>query len=201
MIIGIDEAGRGALAGPVVAGAAAFKEALTEENCPVFSLIKDSKKLTDAQRRTAFAWLSENVWFGVGSVAAPVIDKIGIKPANEKAMNQALQNLRSTLISPEVDLEILVDGRNGFEFPYPSEDVVKGDEKILEISAASIIAKVTRDDYMINVAQKFTTFGFEKHKGYGAATHYELLDNGVYCQEHRQSYEPLKTWLNQGRLF
>jgi len=201
MIIGIDEAGRGALAGPVVAGAATFKEALTEENCPVFSLIKDSKKLTDAQRRKAFVWLIENVWFGVGSASVSVIDEIGIKPANEKAMNQAFESLRATKSQTTIDFEILVDGRDKFQFPYPSQDIVKGDEKVLEISAASIIAKVTRDDYMVHVAQKFPDFGFEKHKGYGAAAHYKLLNDGVYCEEHRQSYDPLKTWLCQGRLF
>ncbi len=189
------------MAGPVVAGAAAFKEALSEENCPVFSLIKDSKKLTDKQRRKAFLWLSENVWFGVSLVPAAVIDEMGIKPANEKAMNQAFENLRSAKQQTTIDFEILVDGRDNFKFPYPSEDIVKGDEKVLEISAASILAKVTRDDYMIAAADKFPNFDFEKHKGYGASAHYKLLNDGVYCEEHRQSYDPLRTWLIQGRLF
>jgi len=201
MIIGIDEAGRGALAGPVVAGAAAFLKTPTAKNCPVFNLIKDSKKLSDAQRRQAFTWLQKNVIFGVSLVAASVIDEIGIKPANERAMNQALENLRSTMPHPKVDLEILVDGRDNFQFPLPSTDIIKGDEKILEISAASIIAKVTRDDYMLKAAQAFPAFGFESHKGYGAAAHYQLLEQGIHCEEHRQSYDPLKTWLTQGSLF
>ncbi len=206
MIIGIDEAGRGALAGPVVAGAVAFKEELTNLNCAVFPLIKDSKKLTDEQRRMAFEWLIENVFWGVSLVSATIIDEIGIKPANEMAMNQAVEDLRAKLPRNKTGLatthiQLQVDGRDKFKFPYPSKDIVKGDEKVLKISAASIIAKVTRDDYMIAAATKFPAFSFETHKGYGAAAHLALLNEGVYCDEHRQSYEPLKKWLHQARLF
>jgi ribonuclease HII len=206
MIIGIDEAGRGALAGPVVAGAVAFKEELTPSNCEVFALIKDSKKLTDEQRREAYAWLVDNVFWGVALVSAALIDEMGIKPANESAMNQAVENLRADLPKNKTGMatthiQLQVDGRDKFKFPYPSKDIVKGDEKVLKISAASIIAKVTRDDYMIDAATKFPEFSFETHKGYGAATHLELLNKGVYCDEHRQKFQPLKTWLNQGKLF
>jgi ribonuclease HII len=206
MIIGIDEAGRGALAGPVVAGAVAFKEVITSDNCAVFSLIKDSKSLSDAQRREAYAWLTQQAFCGVALVSATIIDEIGIKPANELAMNQAVENLRDGLPKNKSGvatshIQLQVDGRDKFKFPYPSKDIVKGDEKVLKISAASIMAKVTRDDYMIAAAAKFPDFSFETHKGYGAAEHYKLLDNGQYCDEHRQSYQPLKTWLNQSRLF
>jgi len=206
MIIGIDEAGRGALAGPVVAGAVAFKENLTPENCEVFALIKDSKKLTDPQRRQAYQWLTENSFWGAALVSAVLIDEMGIKPANEMAMNQAVENLRNNLPKnksgiPTTHIQLQVDGRDKFKFPYPSEDIVKGDEKVLKISAASIIAKVTRDDYMIEAAKKSTEVSFETHKGYGAAEHLKLLNEGVHCDEHRQSYEPLKKWLNQAKLF
>lgn len=206
MIIGIDEAGRGALAGPVVAGAVAFKEELTTLNCIVFSLIKDSKKLTDEQRREAYAWLTENAFWGVALVSAAIIDDIGIKPANETAMNQAVENLRADLPKNKTGvatthIQLQVDGRDKFQFPYPSKDIVKGDEKVLKISAASIIAKVTRDDYMIAAAKKFPEFSFETHKGYGAASHLELLNKGDHCEEHRVSFQPLKKWLNQGKLF
>ena len=206
MIIGKDEAGRGALAGPVVAGAVAFKEEITAANCIVFPLIKDSKSLTDEQRREAFDWLKENTFWGVAVVSAAVIDDIGIKPANETAMNQAVENLRAALPKNKTGIatthiQLQVDGRDKFKFPYPSKDIVKGDEKVLKISAASIIAKVTRDDYMIEAATKFPEFSFETHKGYGAAPHLALLNEGVYCDEHRRSYQPLKKWLNQGKLF
>jgi len=202
MIIGIDEAGRGALAGPVVAGAACFVVPLSVKNCSVLSLITDSKKLTDTQRREVESWLKENIIYGVGVVSAAQIDELGIKPANELAMNQALGKVLDQLTSEQKkDLQLQIDGRDKFKFPLPSEDIVKGDEKVLEISAASIMAKVTRDDYMIALAKTEPQFGFETHKGYGATSHYKLLDEGIYCAEHRKSYDPLKTWLNQGRLF
>lgn len=202
MIIGIDEAGRGALAGPVVAGAVCVAQSLSTANCSALNLITDSKKLTDAQRRQAFDWLEQNVIFGVGVVGAKTIDEIGIKPANELAMNSALAGVLDKLKSSEKkDIQLQIDGRDNFNFPHPSEDIVKGDEKVLEISAASIIAKVTRDDLMIELDERYPEFGFAGHKGYGAETHYKLLDQGIYCAEHRKSYDPLKTWLNQGRLF
>jgi len=200
MIIGIDEAGRGALAGPVVAGAVGFSQTLSAQNCEVFKLIKDSKKLSDAQRREAYDWLIHHVPFGVGIASSEQIDVLGIKPANEQAMNLALESLlqKNTKID---DIELQIDGRDKFKFPYPSEDIVKGDEKVLQISAASIIAKVTRDDLMIELDKQYPEFGFASHKGYGAAEHYSLLEQGIHCLQHRKSYDPLKTWLNQGRLF
>lgn len=210
MIIGLDEAGRGALAGPVVAGAVLeiTNDELRMTSDGVFDLIKDSKKLTDSQRRQAYDWLLKHVRYGVGVVSAKEIDELGIKPATEKAMNLALSELlsKNPLPAPpsgrgDKGVKLLVDGRDGFSFPYLSEDIVKGDEKILEISAASIIAKVTRDDYMIKLDTQYPQFGFAGHKGYGAAHHYQLLDQGQYCPEHRTTYDPLKTWLNQGRLF
>ncbi len=195
IIAGVDEAGRGALAGPVVAGAVCFSEPLTAENCPVFGLIKDSKSLTEKQRAAAYEWLTSHVDFGVGISSASVIDEVGIRLANEQAMNQAVQALKQT---PE---KLMIDGRDKFKFSIQSEDVVKGDEKILEISAASIIAKVSRDRYMVELNQKYPEFKFAENKGYGAKTHYDLLDQGIFCEEHRKTYDPLKTWLNQGRLF
>ncbi len=195
LVAGVDEAGRGALAGPVVAGAVLLEPDLDMENCPVFSLINDSKKLTDIQRREVFEWLQRNVIFGLGILQAEEIDAIGIKKATEKAMNIAVEALS---VRPE---KLLVDGRDKFQFAIPSEDIVKGDEKELSISAASIIAKVTRDNFMLEMDHQYPQFGFAAHKGYGAKKHCELLDQGVYCLEHRKTYDPLKTWLNQGRLF
>lgn len=218
MIIGIDEAGRGALAGPVVAGAVLMGDVeCVMQDDGIFALIKDSKKLTDAQRRQVYAWLKANTYWGVGVVSAQKIDEIGIKLATEKAMNEALRQVIRPLgtqgdssgrgsppptpPSGMEEIRLLIDGRDGFRFPYRSEDIVKGDEKILEISAASVIAKVTRDDYMMKLDAQYPGFGFSGHKGYGAAEHYKQLDQGIYCPQHRKSYDPLKTWLNQGRLF
>ncbi len=185
---GVDEAGRGALAGPVVAAAVI-------DSSKFLDLIQDSKKLTDTQRRECFLWIKEHCDYGIGVVEAEEIDKIGIKKATEKAMNMAVSKLTQ---KPE---KLLVDGRDKFNFEISSEDIVRGDETEPCISAASIIAKVTRDDLMIELDKKHPTFNFLENKGYGTKPHYKLLDEGIYCDVHRKTYDPLKTWLNQGRLF
>ncbi len=202
MIIGVDEAGRGALAGPVVAVAVFMSETIKEKR-EIVGKIKDSKKLTDSQRRDIFEWLVNNVDYGVGVVLAREIDEIGIKASTEKVINLAVDELlkKKMLNSAKEEIKLLVDGRDRFHFSCFSEDIIKGDERVPVISAASIIAKVIRDDYMIELDKKYPRFGFAEHKGYGAKKHYDLLNNGVYCEEHRKTYNPLRTWLLQGRLF
>lgn len=190
---GVDEAGRGALAGPVVAGAVIIDE--DKKSDDIIESIRDSKVMTDIQRRECYAWICEHCDFGVGIVLADEIDKVGIKKATEKAMNQAVSNLNTT---PK---QLKVDGRDKFQFSIDSEDIIGGDGKVLEISAASIVAKVVRDDIMIDLDHKYPRFGFAQSKGYGAAQHLKLVAQGEYCQEHRQTYEPLKTFLSQHRLF
>jgi ribonuclease HII len=97
--------------------------------------------------------------------------------------------------------KLLIDGRDKFTFEIDSTDIVRGDETESAISAASIIAKVTRDDLMIEMGKKFPSFGFAENAGYGTKAHCDLLEKEIYCPEHRKSYDPLKTWLVQGRLF
>lgn len=191
IIAGVDEAGRGALAGPVVAGAVV----IGDKKDAILKRIKDSKVMTDHDRRDCYNWLIQHVDYGVGIVSAQEIDEIGIKKATEKAMNQAVSALKSQVTN------LKIDGRDKFSFPIPSEDIVGGDGKVLAISAASIIAKVVRDDIMIDLDQKYPEFGFGKHKGYGAANHMKLVAQGEYCSVHRTTYEPLKTFLCQHRLF
>jgi len=191
IIAGVDEAGRGALAGPVVAGAVV----LGNKKDAILKRIKDSKVMTDQDRRDCYKWLIDNVDYGVGIVSAAEIDAIGIKKATEKAMNLAVASLKTKNIE-----KLQIDGRDGFQFPIASEDIVGGDGKILEISAASIIAKVTRDDLMLDLDQQYSEYGFAGHKGYGAAEHMKLLRSGNYCAEHRKTYDPLKTWLNQSNF-
>lgn len=187
IIVGIDEAGRGPLAGPVVAGAVVFP---AEMNLDA-KIFKDSKKLSNRKIAYIYAEMVNEVDWGVGIVSAAEIDKIGIKKATEKAMNLALKNLAAN------PTKALVDGRDKFKFPIESEDIIKGDEKVAQISAASIVAKYTRDQIMHMHADKWPEFNFQENMGYGSAEHRKLLEQGIYCDIHRKSYNPLKKFLNQ----
>ena len=191
IIAGVDEAGRGALAGPVVAGAVVLGD------LKPIAQITDSKVLTDTQRRECFKWIKDHCDWATGIIFAQEIDQIGIKKATEKAMNQAVEKLRQR----EKITHLKVDGRDRFTFPIDSEDIVGGDGKVVEISAASIVAKVVRDDIMIDLDHKYPLFGFSHNKGYGATDHMQLVSGGEYCVEHRKTYDPLKTFLSQHRLF
>ena len=198
MIIGIDEAGRGALAGPVVAGAV-IKPVNEGGCCPV--QIADSKLLSWKKREEAYDWILGYCVWGVGVVSASRIDAVGIKVANHEAMQMALGMCLEKLEKPLDTLKILVDGRDKYRFDYPSEDIVGGDGKIWEIGAASIVAKVSRDRIMEDLGERYPRFMFGNNKGYGAKEHYDLLDEGICCEVHRKTYDPLKTFLTQGRLF
>ena len=193
IIAGVDEAGRGALAGPVVAGAVFDSDPLLAMGKQLE--IKDSKILTESQREEVYKWIVESCDYEVEIVDAEEVDKIGIKKATNKAMQMAVHKLCKT---PD---ELWVDGRDRFIFDIPSKDFVKGDAKYLCISAASIIAKVTRDRLMIEYSKKYPEFSFESHKGYGAATHLDLLRKEIYSPIHRKTYDPLRTVLTQGKLF
>ncbi len=190
-IAGVDEAGRGPLAGPVVAGAVMFLEKDKIDT----SIFKDSKTCSSYKIKKLYNIIVQYCDWGVGIVSATEIDRIGIKKATEKAMNIAVGQLQ---YQPNL---LQVDGRDGFQFQYPSEDIVKGDTKIPEISAASIVAKYTRDEIMRDHADQYPEFDFQNNMGYGTEKHRKLLDQGIYCPIHRKSYEPLKTFLLQGRLF
>ena len=183
VIAGIDEVGRGALAGPVVACACVFER--KQFRIPRGIRITDSKMLTPEEREESFAFLaSQNVPFGIGIVEAGVIDAAGILTATERAMQRALQNLRRL-----IDVTyVLVDGRDHFWFDLPHSSVVSGD--VLEpcISAASIIAKVLRDQLMIRSERIFPGYGFDEHKGYGTPFHIARILNVGLSPLHRISY-------------
>ena len=179
VVVGIDEAGRGAIAGPVVAGACVLDDSLYEH-----AFIKDSKQLTAAQREEAFQWLQAHAIYGVGIVEAEYIDENGILAATELAMQQAVADL-ARKVTPTY---LLVDGRDKFWFDFPHSSIIKGDEKELCISAASILAKVTRDDLMIDLSKKLQLFGFENHKGYGTPEHYDALDKHGITPVHRKTF-------------
>ena len=177
-IAGIDEAGRGPLAGPVVAGAVILpKDCLLEG-------INDSKKISEKKREKLYDDIIENaVAWGVGIVDHKVIDEINILNATRKAMKFALENLQ---VKPDyilIDAEKKVD-TNGIEY-LP---LIKGDALSISIGAASILAKVTRDRMMREYDKMFPMYGFEKHKGYGTKAHVEAIKEHGPCMIHRQSF-------------
>ncbi len=181
IVIGVDEAGRGPLAGNVVAAAAILKKYSSD-----LDEINDSKKLTEKKREKLFDVIMENFYIGVGEATPEEIDEINILNATFLAMRRALENLKKQC---GTDHLILVDGNFKIrEYEGEQEFVIKGDAKSLSIAAASIIAKVTRDREMIEEGKKYPEYKFEKHKGYGTKLHKEkLLELGV-LPIHRKSF-------------
>lgn len=190
VIAGIDEAGRGPLAGPVVAGICVLdiplKEAKkgrwTPEGTTI--VIGDSKALTDAEREEAYAWITTNCAWGMGMSDAQMIDTQGILTSTESAMHGALEQLEQ-LLTPTY---LLVDGRDKFWFNYPHSSVIRGDSLEPAIAAASIIAKVTRDRLMIEAAKAHPLYGFEGHKGYASEMHIEAIKKHGPCVLHRKTF-------------
>ncbi len=192
LIIGVDEAGRGPLAGPVVAAAVIFK--------PGESIlgVKDSKILSLKKREYLFDLIMEQALsVGVGLASAQEIDQINILQASLLAMKRAVENLKNNLINLNnfQDIKILVDGNKLPDWNYFSEAIVKGDSKIPEISAASIIAKVTRDRMMLELDQEFPMYGFASHSGYPTELHRNLLIQHGPCIHHRRTFGPVKNIL------
>jgi len=179
IIAGIDEAGRGALAGPVVAGACILPTGI-----PLPRFIRDSKKLTPELREEAFAWITAHCAYGAGIVEAAFIDRYGILPATEKAMQEAV----AALAEKRRPTYLLVDGRDKFWFDYPHTAIIDGDNIEPCIAAASIVAKVTRDRLMVELDRTFPGFGFAIHKGYGVPEHFAAIAKTGTCAIHRQSF-------------
>lgn len=181
IVIGVDEAGRGPLAGNVVAAAAILKKYSSD-----LDEINDSKKLTEKKREKLFDVIMENFYIGVGEATPEEIDEINILNATFLAMRRALENLKKQC---STDYLVLVDGNFKIrEYEGEQEFVIKGDAKSLSIAAASIIAKVTRDREMIEEGKKYPEYKFEKHKGYGTKLHKEkLLELGI-LPIHRKSF-------------
>lgn len=178
-IAGIDEAGRGALAGPVVAAACIL---LPRKTYPV--RIGDSKKMTPAQREESYEWLRKECIIGTGLVAAKEIDRIGILAATEMAMQCAVAEVAAR----EPHLYLLVDGRDAFWFDHPHSSIVRGDDTEQCIGAASIIAKVTRDRHMIALDAECPHYGFAQHKGYGTPEHYAAIHRHGVLPCHRRTF-------------
>ena len=182
-IIGIDEAGRGPLAGPVVAAAVLIDKKdfdLLKKN----KLIKDSKQLSEKQRKQAYDVIINKVKWGIGIVSEKEIDKINIREATKKAMIKAIKNIEK---KTKVDF-IILDGNMSLDINYNQKTVIKGDQKVLSCSAASIIAKVTRDELMIKYDKLYPLYNFKKHKGYGTKEHYLNIKKYGICEIHRKSF-------------
>jgi ribonuclease HII len=189
-VAGVDEAGRGPLAGPVVAAAAILPPRWAESGLPVeLSGLNDSKQLTEAQREKFFAFITGcgEIEFGINAVDALLIDEINILQATHRAMNNALAKLNP--LPPHA----LVDGRPVKTLRVPQTAIVKGDARSYSIAAASVLAKVTRDRLMLGFHAQFPEYGFAEHKGYGTAKHLAAIEKHGACPIHRKTFAPLKT--------
>lgn len=183
-IVGVDEAGRGPLAGSVVAAAVKLKK-YSEE----LQEINDSKKLSEKKREKLFDIIMENFEVGIGVANSNEIDEINILNATFLAMRRALEDLKNKVKINEESTLILVDGNFKIrEYSGKQEAVIKGDAKSLSIAAASIIAKVTRDRMLVEEDKNYPEYGFAKHKGYGTKAHREALLKYGACPIHRKSF-------------
>lgn len=177
LVCGVDEAGRGPLAGPVCAAAVILPRDLQIEG------LNDSKKLTDKRRRALFDVITaQAVSYGIAFASEQEIDEINILQATFLAMRRALDQLS---MRPAI---VLIDGNRETDFGLPVRTIVKGDSLSANIAAASVLAKVTRDDFMLEQAQRYPQYGFDVHKGYGTRAHYEALRQHGPCPIHRRSF-------------
>jgi len=178
---GIDEAGRGPLAGPVVAACCILPKSAS------FNKLNDSKKLSPKQRENLFLELNntQGVLYAIGVASAKEIDEINILQATFLAMQRAVDAME---ILPDY---LIIDGNKAPDFSIPNETIIGGDGRVPSIAAASIIAKVTRDKMLCEMDEKWPEYGFKKHKGYGTKVHLEAIEKWGACQEHRMSFAPI----------
>lgn len=180
-ICGVDEAGRGPLAGPVFAAAVVLRP---EAKLP---RLNDSKKLSEKRREELFEQLTGGAaWFGIGSATVEEIETVNILRATFLAMNRAYTQLAQQLEHPPI--LALVDGNRDPGLPLNTELLVKGDSRSAVVAAASVLAKVSRDRYMLELHERYPQYDFAKHKGYGTAAHYAALAQYGLCPEHRPSF-------------
>jgi ribonuclease HII len=182
LICGVDEAGRGPLAGPVYAAAVILG--------PNFDIagLRDSKKLSESKRYTLAFHIKQNaIAWSVGICSASEIDELNIHQATLLAMKRAIEALSSF-----DSVKVMVDGLFCPNVDYPCEAIVKGDDKVAEISAASIIAKTERDLKMIEIDKIYPRYQFKKHKGYPTKLHVEMIKSEGICEYHRKTFSPLK---------
>ncbi len=185
IVIGLDEVGRGALCGSVVACAITI---FGNQNFKIQSpKIKDSKKLTPKKREEIYEILKENpnIEWGIGRVSEKVIDRINILEATKLAMKRAVRNLERKCSCSDF---LIIDGNFGINLDIPQKSIIKGDEKVFSCAAASVIAKVTRDRMMLRYHKKYSRYGFDKHKGYPTKFHRQIIKKYGFCKIHRRSF-------------
>lgn len=187
LIVGVDEAGRGPLAGPVVAAAVVFPPDYQNE------AINDSKQLTEKKREALYQEVIDHaLGYGIAFVSAEEIDALNIYAATQKAMREAIAQIQC-----DYDL-ILTDAMKMDGFKVPLIPIIKGDAKALNIAGASILAKVTRDRYMNQLQEQYPHFSFSVHKGYGTAKHLEELEKyGPIEKIHRKSFKPVAKFFQE----
>lgn len=181
-IAGLDEAGRGPWAGPVVVGAVILPKGVRLPN------LRDSKKLSESQREALYVQIIRKTVWAVGEASQQEIDHFGLRRATEKAFRRAINGLN------EAPDHLMIDGRDHFQLPIPATYIIRGDDKIRSISAASIVAKVTRDRIMKELASQYPHHAFEQHKGYGTQQHQRALARHGITPLHRRSYAPIQTY-------
>ncbi|MDH4330745.1 MAG: ribonuclease HII [Candidatus Moranbacteria bacterium] len=208
-VVGVDEAGRGPLVGPVVAGAVMIrgvdKERLQEKAIledfgeDIFDLIKDSKKLTPKRRDLVYDFILSNFYVGIGVCDHNTVDRVNILEASFLAMKKAISDLKmknKDVVSWGDEKIFLIDGNKTIpNLSDNQEAFVGGDNLVKLISAASIVAKVHRDRMMEKMHEKYPQYGFDKHKGYGTKAHMEALEKFGPCEFHRKSFGPVKRLL------
>ena len=183
--IGIDEAGRGPIAGPVVvAGVYLLRD---------IEGLNDSKKLNEKKRVELFDKIKKNSLYSVKTINCKTIDEINILQATKRGMVEVSEELLK--LNPKINL-LLIDGNQKIDFPLEQFAIVKGDSLSNSIAAASILAKVTRDNIMLEYSKKYPCYGFEKHKGYPTKEHIARLKECGICDIHRRSFAPVKNYLN-----
>lgn len=189
-IAGIDEAGRGAWCGPVAAAAVILPADLTILES--YHGVRDSKLMSARQREHWAVFIKENaVSWQVGLASHAEIDTLGIVPATRLAMQRAVAGLT---LQPDY---LLIDAVKLAQIPIPQKSIIRGDQQSLSIAAASILAKTARDAVLIEMAQVYPGYGFERHKGYGTRCHQRCLQDLGPCEIHRRSFAPVKAILNR----
>ncbi len=203
IVVGLDEVGRGPLAGPVVATAVCFKYDRNRVSIETrFRGVKDSKQLTPKKREELYKILTAHpqIKWGIGRVGEKVIDRINILEATKLAIKRAVKNLEKKfqkgLLQKSSDRTnfatssfLLIDGNFGINLNLPLKSIIKADEKVFSVAAASILAKVTRDKMMINYHKKYPQYFFAQHKGYPTELHRKMLRKYGFCKIHRKSFK------------
>jgi ribonuclease HII len=185
LICGVDEAGRGPLAGPVYAAAVILGPEFNAEG------LRDSKKLSESKRYFLAEQIKKNALaWTIGICSADEIDELNIHQATLLAMQRAIKTLKI-----HTSIKIMVDGLFCPQVDFSCEAIVKGDDKVAEISAASIIAKTERDLKMIEIDKAYPAYQFKKHKGYPTKLHIEMIKTHGLCEHHRKSFSPIKEML------